>query len=154
MIVTLIAAVFSGCTLALYRVGRSKAGYGPYVREADWPRALQALVKDDPSFRTNVTAYGLGDFIDHRSIWRLDRDSPLLDHMLSNINLEPTDVGHPKSSELIGNVPYGWPSFDWTKCTWYATPGYGAQHIEGVDLYLIAVDEKSGCAVALHEWLF
>lgn len=154
MIATLVAAVMSGCRLALFRAGRAKAGYGPYASEAEWPRSLQSFVSDDESFRDGITPYGLGDFIDHRSIWRLDSRAPLLDHMISTINLESVSVDHPKSQELMDNLPNGWTSFDWPKCKWYATPGYGTQHIEGVDLYLIAVDSGTGCAVVLHQSLF
>lgn len=147
-------ALFCGIAAALYRKACSEFGYGPLRTEHVWPRALQRFARENPDLALGVTPYGLGDLIDHRSIWYLKSGSPLLTQFTTDGSLETTTFSHPKADELMRTVPWGWPSFDWQACKWYATPGYGSRHIEGLDLYLMAVDPQTGDAILLHECLF
>jgi hypothetical protein len=153
-VVTFAIAVLLAASVALFRSARVAMGHGPFADRSAWPRALKAFGETDPRLLHGVRPYGLGDFIDHRSIWQISSDSPLLPHMLANSDLENASFAHPKVRELVDSLPYGWRAFDWPRCTWYATPGYGSQHMEGTDLYLIAIDPKTGDAIVLHEWLF
>ncbi|GAB5404885.1 MAG: hypothetical protein Aurels2KO_31160 [Aureliella sp.] len=71
--------------------------------------------------------------------------------LVSNHTLEATDALHPKANQLIQSIPAGWHKQDWRLSQWYATPGFGTQHMEGVDLFLIAIDSEDGTALVYHE---
>lgn len=154
LLLTLLSAGVTASGVFVYNATRHRAGFGPYPTVDEWPMSLLKLIGDDETLRQNVEPYGLGQFIDHRSIWRIRTGSPLGDALLKNGNLVAANINHPKSSELIDSLPSRWGKYKWDRCTWYSTPGYGTNHIEGVDLYLIADDPATGDLIVLHEWIF
>lgn len=154
LLLTLLCAVVTASCLYLYNATGRTVGYGPYATFEEWPRALIELIGSDTTLRRDVQPYGLGQFIDHRSVWRITPGSPLRNKLFENNPLKSADRNHPKASELIASVPAMWGKYRWDRCTWHTTPGYGTQHIEGADLYLVADDPDTGDLIVLHEWIF
>ncbi len=151
---TLAVAVVFGLLTAAHRAWQRTLGIGTIRTADDWPRAFAELVAGDPKRAANARLYGLGDFIDHKSIWMIDGDSPLLDDLISLHAIESTTASHPLANHLISSIPDFWPRPNLQSCTWHVTPGYGKRHIEGVDLYLVLRDQKANRAYVLHEWMF
>ena len=143
----------AGCVF-MYKAANRSTGYGPYASFDGWPRALLELIGEDGTLRRDVVPYGLGQFFDHKSIWRIRAGSELQKALLDNNDLRATNAKHPKAIELMNSTPSSWGEYRWERCTWLATPGYGVTHIEGTDLYLIAVDPATGDLIVLHEWIF
>ena len=137
-----------------HRSWNRQMGIGPIRSAEDWPRAFAILVGDEPRRAEKVRLYGLGSFIDHKSIWMIEGESPLLDDLISMHATELTSQAHPLADRLIESIPYPWPSPELRSTSWHVTPGYGKRHIEGVELYLILRDETTGRAYVLHELLF
>lgn len=154
LLFVLACALLTGTCVHLVNKSRQQFGYGPYPSFEKWPRALVALIGDDLSLRNDVQPFGLVEFIDHRSIWRIKSGSPLWDKLVAQNALEPTDINHPMARELIDSVPSYWTKPRWDRCKWHATTDYGIVHMEGTDLYLIAEDPDSGDLTILHEWKF
>ena len=153
-IATLVLAAIFALVVSGHRAWQRTLGIGT-IRSADkWPRAFAQLVDDDPELASNVQLYGLGDFIDHKSLWLIDGDSALLDELIALHANEPTTDSHPLADDLISSIPGFWPKPGLKSCTWHTTPGYGQQHIEGVDLFLVLRDSTSNRAYILHEWIF
>ncbi len=151
MFVTLVFAVLiAACG---YIVNR-QMGYGVLKNHEDWPRAFKSLLESNKEFQSEVTLYGLGDFIDHRSIWRIKRESEFRGALAECYELIPTTYSHPKAAELIDSIPRSWGIENPKNFNWYTTPGYGSTHIEGSDLFLVADDPETGETIVLHEWLF
>lgn len=154
LLLTFVCAAVTASCVYLHNATRQRMGFGPYASFDEWPRALIDLIGDDAAFHRDVQPFGLGQFIDHRSIWRIRRGSPLRDRLFGNNELESTNSNHPKAAELIASAPAAWGKHSWDRCAWHATPGYGTRHIEGVDLYLVAEDPDTGELIVLHEWIF
>ena len=154
LLLTLICAVATALCVSFYNAVRRTSGVGPYATFEEWPRSLVALIGEDKTLRDEVEPFGLSSFIDHRSIWRIKPDSNLCEQLFEKNELGPTDINHPKVGELVNSVPSVWGKYPWSRCTWFATPGYGSIHIEGVDLFLVAEDPDTGELIVLHEWIF
>jgi hypothetical protein len=153
-LVTALCAIFTAFCVFVYNAARHKTGYGPYATFDEWPRALVELIGDNETLQRDVQPYGLGQFIDHRSIWRIRGGSQLRNALFDNNELQATDANHPKASELMNAAPSSWGEYQWDRCKWRATPGYGVTHIEGTNLYLVADDPETGDVIVLHEWKF
>ena len=154
LIFTCFAAILCACGVFLYQKTRHDWGYGPYDAFSEWPRSLVEMIGSDTALIVDVEPYGLGNFIDHRSIWRIKPGSPLRQLLFDKNTLAATNADHPKVPELIDSVPSKWKACRWEDCNWYATPGYGSKHIEGLDLFLVAENPDTGGLVVLHEWIF
>lgn len=154
LLLTLLCAVASATIGYLFNVSRKEMGYGPYASSDEWPSSLISMIGQDADLYNDVQPFGLGQFIDHRSIWRIKSGSPLRTVLFETNDLKPTDGNHPKASTLISSAPSVWGKYRWSHCMWHATPGYGIMHIEGTDLYLIAEDPDTGDLIVLHEWIF
>ena len=150
----LVVAVVCALLTAAHRRFQQAMGRGPLRDPDQWPRALQALIGDDHELRSHVRVYGLDDFIDHRSIWLIKGRSELLDRLLANNAFEAATRSHPMADRLLSSIPHGWPRPDLSASSWQATPGFGQQHIEGVDLFLVVRDEAGDFSVVLHHWNF
>ncbi|MEM9412032.1 MAG: hypothetical protein AAGA30_13020 [Planctomycetota bacterium] len=148
-----VALLVASC-VTINRTLNRQFGYGPYAMYDEWPRALQHLLENDKQLMDDVTPFGLSDFIDHSSIWRINAESELRAKLNEAHDLIPASANHPKAAFLIESIPNSWrkPTFD--KCKWFVTPGYGTKHIEGLDLFLVLDDPESGETIVLHEWLF
>jgi hypothetical protein len=154
LLLTAVCAIVTAFCVFMYNATCQQAGYGPYSTFDDWPGALVQLIGENKTLRRDVEPYGLGQFIDHRSIWRIRAGSQLRNILFDNNDLQKTNVNHPKASELMDSLPKTWNKYQWDRCKWHATPGYGTTHIEGLDLYLIADDPATGDVIVLHEWIF
>ena len=154
LLLTLCCAFCSGIltwSAAARRAARQKAGLGIQDDVDHWPYVLRKLVESDQALQSGLTPCGLTAGLDHSSIWRLDSDAPMIDFLMSNQMLQSATASHPKANHLISSVPAEWPKQDWPSPRWYATPGFGTRHIEGPDLYLIAIDSDDGTAFVYHE---
>src|SRR5688500_33692 len=118
-LLTAVCAILTACCVFVYTATRHQAGYGPYATFEEWPRALVKLIGENKSQQRDVEPYGLGQFIDHRSIWRIRAGSPLRDALLENKDLQAADINHPKASELMKSLPNTWGKFQWDRCTWH-----------------------------------
>ena len=152
VVLVVIAAYFTH----VFLLARSlSTGSGPYTSADQWPRALIEMIGENVGLRNDVEPYRLNTFVsDHRSVWRIKRDSPLRAILFEKNELKATDVRHPKAAKLQCSIPNDWGKYPWDRCTWHATPDFGTKHIEGVDLYLIAEDAVTGDMIVLHEWIF
>lgn len=153
ILITLIAIILGG-SVAGVRSVRKKFGHGVIRSSENWPRAFSSLVADKPGLTSGVTLYGLGQFMDHKSIWRIEDNPELIARLLKEHNCNLTNDQHPKAKELRRSLRYSWPRPEAGTGQWLATPGYGSQHIEGLDLFLIWTDADSKNAYVLHEWIF
>lgn len=144
-------AAFTTWVIAARKHARQQAGLGIQSKVEHWPYVLRNLLKDAPSLGTGVTPCGLTAGFDQSSIWRVNSDAPIIDFLKSQQNLEVTNRSHPKANYLIKALPVEWPKQNWKSSTWYATPGFGTQHIEVTDLYLMAIDSDTGDAIVYHE---
>jgi len=153
--VTLLAAVVIALVFSAHRAINRQLGIGPIRSQDDWPHAFERLVGEDPSRAADVRLHGLGEFIDHKSIWLIDGDSPLIDELLERYAVESTSNAHPHAEELLSSIPHSWPDpateASWS---WHTSPNYGTQHMEGIDLFLILYDRANHRAYVLHEWIF
>lgn len=154
LIAMCVAALLCGGVAVLYQQARKALGVGPYRSFDQWPRSLVALIGDDQSLRDDVVPIGLGEFVDHASIWRIQPGSPLRQRLFDAYTLEATTANHPEASTFFANIPQQWKHCVEADCNWYATPGYGNGRIEGVDLFLIAENPGTGELIVLHEWFF
>ena len=154
MVLTIAVAVIVASFMAIQRTVKRDFGYGPYATYDDWPFALQGLVESDQQLIDDVTPFGLSNFIDHCSIWQIAADSKLRTKLNETHQLIRTDPSHSKARFLIESMPKRWRKPDFSKCNWFATLGFGTKHIEGLDLFLIVDDPKSGESIVLHEWVF
>jgi hypothetical protein len=154
LIVTFVTATFLASLIALHRAGQRAFGLGPIYDVEEWPAALKKLVGDSPSLRDDVSVYALGNFIDHESLWLVKPGSPLIEKLFAENSMNAVSGSHPKATRLLRSIPLDWPKPDSAKCNWYATPGFGSQHIEGVDLFLVAREPPNGQCIVLHEWIF
>ena len=75
----------------------------------------------------------------------------MIEYLLKEERLQATAQSHPKANVLISSLPTGWPKQNWRQSSWYTTPGFGTQHIEIADLYLLVIDSVTGDALVLHE---
>lgn len=154
VLLTVCAVLVASC-VAINRSLNRQFGVGPYRSFDEWPPALKSLVGDDKHLANDVVPIGLSDFIDHSSIWKISSESTLRKKIDKLHILKQANSSHPNSSLLIKSIPASWNiNFDFNNCKWYTTPGYGTSHIEGLDLFLIVDDPKSGASIVLHEWLF
>lgn len=151
---TCLVAMLCACAVLLYQKVQHDWGYGPYHSFDEWPRSLVGLIGSETALIGDVEPYGLGQLIDHRSVWRIKPGSPLRQRLFDTNDLPPTTSQHPKAAELIGSFPKKWGGFPSKGCNWYATPGYGSTHIEGLDLFLVAENPETGELIVLHEWIF
>lgn len=154
LIFTLCAAIVVGGVTAIGRQVRTQMRVGLVSHTEDWPHACKQLLKDDPTQSQSVSVYQLSSFIDYRSIWRIKMNRKLVDQLVAANSCIPTTFQHPKATALLRSLPYSWRNPDLDNSDWYATPGYGSQYLEGVDLFLIVVDRETGDAYALHELIF
>lgn len=151
--ITLIALLTGSCVLIRNHLDRID-GHGPYESFEEWPHALKMLLKDDVELRSDVEPFGLMQFIDHQSIWRISANSELRSLLEKNHQLELVGKNHVMVKELLESIPADWDAPNLNNCNWYATPGHGTVHIEGLDLFLILDDLDSGESIVLHEWIF
>ncbi|MCO6042547.1 hypothetical protein NG895_01375 [Aeoliella sp. ICT_H6.2] len=149
-----VAALLCCGAAMLYHEFRQSWGYGPYSSFDEWPRSLVDLIDSDAALVDDVEPLGLGSFVDHASIWRIKPGSPLRQRLFAGHQLVATTSNHPMVPDLLKAAPGKWISGDRADYNWYATPGYGSQHIEGVDLFLVAEYPETGEMIVLHEWLF
>jgi hypothetical protein len=119
-----------------------------------WADALKKLTENSPELRKHVSVYALSGGFDPESIWLIEGQSPLLDRLFANNSFESASSSHPKAARLLSSIPYGWPELNPGECSWYATPGFGSRHIEGVDLFLVMRDETRNISIVLHSWVF
>jgi hypothetical protein len=154
LLLMLCCAVCSGIfswAASARRAARQSAGLGIQRDVKHWPYVLRKLIESDQTLQYRLTPCGLTAGFDHSSIWRLDTDAPMIDFLMSSQTLEPASVLHPKANQLILSIPGQWPKQNWQTSRWYATPGFGNRHIEGPDLYLIAIDSDDGTVYVYHE---
>lgn len=133
------------------RAARQRDGLGIQRDVKHWPYVLRKLIDADQSLQSGLTPCGLTAGFDQSSIWRLDTGAPMTDFLMSSQILEPASLLHPKANQLILSIPAGWRKQNWQSSSWYATPGFGSRHMEGPDLYLIAIDPDDGTAYVYHE---
>lgn len=157
LLLTLVCACCAGvtsCVISARHAARQQAGLGIQYDPAHWPGDLRYLVEKDEKLKEGLVPCGLTAGFDRSSIWRLKSNAPMIEYLKQNTVLEPTDHLHPKASLLISQTPPDWPKQNWVKSTWYATPGFGTQHLEGADLYLLVIDSDTGDALVLYEYHF
>jgi hypothetical protein len=154
LILTAVIAVLCGMMVSAYVGVRQSLGVGPIRKTSEWPHALRELVDEQATTTPQVQVYGLGGFIDHRSIWLLRNDSPVLQRLLEKHSLIPTTAAHPKANELLESIPYGWPRPQGTEGSWQTSPEFNNQRIEGADLFLLLRNEQANVTIVLHHWNF
>lgn len=141
----------TSCVIKARKSAHQQAGLGIQSDPANWPYVLRRLIKQDGRLKDGLLPCGLQIGFDQSSIWRLDPDAPMIEYLKEQAGLETTNHLHPKALQLIAEIPPGWPKQKWATSSWYATPGFGTQHIEGPDLFLLSIDSNTGEALVLHE---
>ena len=120
----------------------------------EWPEPLRTLADSSPSITNSIQVYAIQPLPDQRSVWFVDNSIESIDAIVRGNSLEATTFDHPKFPELIRAMPSEWPAIDHNASTVFTTSGFGSIHQEGVDLFLVVRNNKTGNAVILHEWIF
>jgi hypothetical protein len=153
LVMTLCAFLAAGVA-GILSLQKQHTRTGEVENPADWPRALQAILEANPEAADGICVYEIDAFIDHCSIWKIDGEPDWLKKLIENEKLERTTLSHPRAAPLLEAFPNEWNSPDWQAAEWYATRAYGSAHLEGIDLFLIAIDRDGEVTVVLHEWVF
>jgi hypothetical protein len=154
LLLTLCSACCAGVTtriIAARKSARQQLGLGIQTDPVHWPYDLRNLVKNDEKLTEGLTPCGLAAGFDRSSVWRLQPNAPMIEFLKQHAGLVTTNHLHPRASRLITQTPSEWPKLNWVRSSWFATPGFGTQHIECVDLFLLVIESDTGNALVLHE---
>jgi hypothetical protein len=154
-IVFVISVLLAGAVIVNNAFDQMFAGHtGPVTNPDEWPHALKTALEQNSDAIDNINVFEMNDFIDHRSIWSIDGHTKMVDGLISTHSMIPVKMSHPMADELRDSVRKGWPLPNFEDSEWYATDGFGTQHIEGPDQFLFAVDRKNNVTIVLHHWNF
>ena len=116
----------------------------------DWPKPFVELFAEN-----EIEIYGLPQFLDDRVVAQVDGNQHLIDKLVLDNSLEPTDSTHPVAPMLKRSLPRDWAKWqDAPGDRWYATKDFGTVHLEGQDLFLLVTNRETGRSLIYYNWIF
>ncbi len=124
---------------------------GPVNDPALWPKPFLELMGDSATPNDGITVCALDRILDQRSITLVLDDDDFINRLIATQSLVLVDGSHPMADLLVQSRPSAWTKPDFDSAVWYATPEYGYEHAELVDLFLVCHDSSKRVALILHE---
>ena len=110
--------------------------------------AANATVKSD------IDVWQISGLPDRKCIWKINGRSDYVGQFIQEERLEKTDSNHARARMLLKQVRPSWPKTDSENWDWFTTPKYGKEHLEGQDLFLVAMNSDRSITIVLYEWIF
>lgn len=151
ILIVIVVAAFCMGTSIYFALERERARH--LTDLSRWPRPLQELVKASPDVKSAIKLYDLQGFLDENVLVSISGRADVVQKLIKDFGLAKTDQNHRYATHVLHSIPRDWNRPPPT-AEWYATPGFGTVHREGTDLFLIAIDPKTGDAVIYYNWNF
>ena len=120
-----------------------------------WPAALQHALRSDLTSTIVYAEIQQGvDFGGEQRSFAKISGRTAVNEFIAFSNLQSTRSTHPRIDDFLqAQARLGW-SVTSNSIQWYSTPGFGSEHQEGVDLYLLQTNEAMDEALVYRYWVF